>query len=71
MDRAAAEVWTYELLRGQQDDSKDEKREVEQLLAAVKRAASQPVRVEIAQQQRELEEDEAGKPYRLRTAECG
>ena len=71
MGGAAAEVRPDQSLCSQRDDGDGEQREIEQLSAAVEGMAGQPVRVDVAEQQRELEEDQAGEPDRGRAAERG
>lgn len=71
VEGALAEVGTDELLRGQQGYGDYQHSEVKQPLAAAKRAAGEPVRVEVAEQKGELEEDQAGEPYRRGASERG
>jgi len=53
----------------QQRDARDEQRDVQPEPVAGRRAADHPVRVRVPREQRGLEEDEAGRPYRRRSAE--
>jgi len=71
MGGAKAEIGADQSLCDQQDDGGGKECEVEQLSAAVEGMAGQPVRVEVAEQQGELEEDEAGEPDRRGAAERG
>ena len=71
MGGALSEVRPQEVLGSQHRDGDDEKREVEKLLAAGEGALRQPVRVEVAEKQGELEEDQAGEPDCGRAFEGG
>ena len=71
MGGTLSEVRTQEVLGGQYRDSDDEKREIKQLLTAVEGALRQPVSVEVAKKEGELEEDQAGEPDCGRASEGG